>query len=123
EDVDGKDSVDIVHAIALDESGDIILAGSSLARFNHEDAPVIALQRYLPTGAIDSSFGVGGSVRFDVVAPNVTVLGDKAYSVVVDQAGRILAGGTTDGPVGSSDDFVVLRLNADGTPDGSFATG
>src|SRR3989440_9130487 len=116
----GDNSLDVVHAMAIDSGGNIILAGSSLARFNGEDAPVIALQRYTATGNLDVTFGTAGSVRLDVPAPDVTALGDKAYAVVVDEKGKILVGGTTDGPIPSSDDFVLLRFKSDGQLDGDF---
>src|SRR5207237_9221054 len=94
-------------------TGNVFLAGSSQARFAGEDAPVIALQRYAADGTLDTSFGDGGSVRLDVLAPAVTALGDKAYSVVIDQQGRILVGGTTDGQTPELEDYLLVRYKVD----------
>src|SRR6185436_17470018 len=117
---DGRHSVDVVHAMAIDPAGNIILAGSSLASFIGDFGTVIGLQRYTADGILDDSFDFDGAVRFDVPTPAVTTLGDKAYSVVINNDGRILVGGMTDGPIANSDTFVLLRFNPNGSRDAEF---
>jgi uncharacterized delta-60 repeat protein len=111
----GIDSLDILHAMAIDKDGNIILAGSTLDFSNGDIAPDIALQRYTPDGVLDIDFGNNGLVQLQLHAPALTVLGDKAYSVAVDADGTILVGGSTDGISGVSDvDFLLVRFDADG---------
>ncbi|WP_145244069.1 delta-60 repeat domain-containing protein [Urbifossiella limnaea] len=62
-------------------------------------------------GTFDPSFGVAG------VSPDL----GGAAAVVVDPLGRVVLAGTADGAGGH--DFLVTRLNPDGTPDTTFGTG
>jgi uncharacterized delta-60 repeat protein len=64
-------------------------------------------------GELDPTFGTNGLVRIDET-------GDAAAAVFVQPDGRVLVGRTN---TSNRDDLSVLRLNADGTLDASFATG
>ncbi|HEX8370596.1 MAG TPA: FG-GAP-like repeat-containing protein, partial [Pyrinomonadaceae bacterium] len=74
-------------------------------------------------GDLDFSFGVQGR-QFITVFNSQPVFGNHNYAddIVIQPDGKILvAGSAWDIPTG--DDFVILRFNADGSLDSSFADG
>lgn len=113
--------------------GDGIVIGSMIGEFAYAEAdangkvtvsayvpawpPDPAIVRYLPNGAPDSSFGVGGySIR------SLSTLDDKVRSLYVDSQGRYLAGGWHTNVINASSglDACIIRWNADGTLDATF---
>jgi uncharacterized delta-60 repeat protein len=95
---------DVIVALAVQEDGRILAAGSS---FIPGEGPKFALVRFLPDGSLDPSFGAGG-----VVIANGTV-GD----MVLLEDGRILVAGSSGG------DQLLARFLPDGSLDPSFGTG
>lgn len=71
------------------------------------------LVRYTPTGALDTHFGTNGKVVIPIGPTD-----NKGFSVAVQSDGKILLGGF--GSSGIDRDFVLVRYNADGTPDAGF---
>jgi uncharacterized delta-60 repeat protein len=96
--------------MAIDASGRIIAVGQAAK----EDAADFALVRYLPSGSVDTSFGpsVTGKVTVDFGFKDV------AEGVAIDAQGRIVVVGTSD--EGDDRDWVVARLNPNGTLDTTF---
>lgn len=95
--------------VLVQPDGKIILAGQTLGT-NWDFAAV----RYTSTGALDTSFGVGGKV--------VTQFGtgdDIAYAAALQPDGKIVLGGSA---VVANEDFAAVRYLADGTLDSSFGT-
>lgn len=80
--------------------------------------------RFLANGKLDKSFGGG-----EVTIPRPAGMNFVLASVAVDSQGRVLLAGTarqmpsntTPNPLLSS--AIVMRFNADGTPDSSFGSG
>jgi len=66
--------------------------------------------RLSSAGVLDTSFGVGG-----IAMDNLGTMGASAHDVAVQPDGKLLAVGTRTDNLG-----VVVRYNADGTPDSSF---
>ena len=96
-------------AVAIQPDGRIVTAG----RNNNTDY-VMTVTRYLPNGNIDSAFGSGG------VATGPT--GD-ANAVAIQADGKILvAGGSPDPNMGSSNEFTLIRFLSGGTPDPDFGS-
>jgi uncharacterized delta-60 repeat protein len=95
---------DPTATLALDAGGRILAAGSA------SDGTIV-LARFLPDGAVDATFGSGGTVRFPASA-------DTSISTLLrDSDGRLLL-------VGSGDDGIVLARSTDaGTPDANFGAG
>jgi uncharacterized delta-60 repeat protein len=109
--------IDTAESMAIQPNGDIVLAGtattwtiSPLASSN-----ALALARYLPTGALDTTFDAGGSIPgiVTVVPPGVTNL--NGYGVVVQSSrsnaivvssynalARFTSGGSLDTSFGGS---------------------
>ncbi len=97
-------------SLAKDSVGRYILVGMS--DDNGDNIYDIAsIVRFLPTGALDNSFGNNGIATLN--------LGKKLMitSTIVDNNDKIYVGGDI---AGSPTDALVLRLNSDGTPDSTF---
>ena len=82
--------------VLVQPDGKILTGGTGLARFN-------------PDGSVDRSFGAGGRAATNVGLQKPILLPD----------GRILAAGSIEASAGSND-FVVVRLTADGRIDSTF---
>lgn len=80
----GADPVRSVRAMKLQNDGKIIVAGSL---FTAAGDFYIALARYLPNGAIDTGFGVGGL--------STTVIGKTSVAtcLAIQEDGKIIVGG------------------------------
>lgn len=94
-------------AVTIQANGKILAAGYTQSGTKYK----FALARYRPNGSLDTSFGTGGRVTTKVGSNG------GASDVVVQANGKVVAAGT------SSDDFVLLRYNANGSLDTSFGTG
>lgn len=118
--VDISGGRDQMNAIALEEDGDIVVAGCSSPGFSRNTAVV----RFKPDGLLDEEFGNSGIVELDLASPNFD---DCANDVLIEPDGAILTGGEAevDRDDGSctAQDFIVLRLNDQGAPDASFGDG
>jgi uncharacterized delta-60 repeat protein len=73
------------------------------------------VSRFTPGGLLDSSFGSAG-VR-SILNSSDGFLPSREGSLAVAPDGRIVVGSTDEG------DLVLVRLNADGSPDASFGKG
>ncbi|WP_276504210.1 T9SS type A sorting domain-containing protein [Terrimonas pollutisoli] len=102
-------SEDLVRSIAIQADGKIILAGRTLNGGSYD----FALARYNANGSLDNSFDGDGKL--------ITAIGsglDEATSVVIQNDGKIMAGGTSFN--GNNNDFVLVRYNTDGSLDAGF---
>jgi len=95
----------------LQSDGKIVVAGYSYNGSNYDFAVV----RYNANGSPDTSFGTVGKVTTAIGAGN-----DSAYSIALQSDGKIVVAG--DSVNGGTTDFAVVRYNANGSPDTSFAT-
>ena len=94
-------------AVAVQGDGKIVVVGTNDG--NEQD---IAIARYNTDGSLDTSFDGDGKVV--VNAGN----DDEGFGVAVQTDGKIVVVGTQYS--GLDDDFLVLRLHADGSPDAGF---
>lgn len=115
-DAGGLGESDNANALAIDDSGRIIVVGS----IDDGTSVTFGVVRYLRSGELDTTFSAGdgsNGVWFtDIGADNQT---DRATAVALDSAGRIVVGGDQGGP-GAESNFAVVRLTATGAPDTSF---
>lgn len=111
-------SSDELHAIAVDSSGRVILAGTTR---DAGSTSKFAVARLLSNGNLDTSFDVDG---MQTVEFGPTLFAD-GVSVAVDSADRIVVAGDTKGPRnwGPYYDMAAARLNVDGSLDTTFADG
>jgi uncharacterized delta-60 repeat protein len=94
-------SNDFGYSVIVQADGKILLAGSSGANF--------ALARYNTNGSLDTSFDGDGKVTTSLGSSYAT-----AYSVVIQQDGKILLGGK------HREDFALARYNSNGSLDTGF---
>jgi uncharacterized delta-60 repeat protein len=108
----GKELIDFggteaASSVAIQPDGKILIEGTTSAVGEGD----LAVARLNPNGGLDSSFSGDGKLTLGYGAPN-----EFGTGVVVQQNGRIVVMGDAD----LDHDFVVSRLNADGTVDPSF---
>jgi uncharacterized delta-60 repeat protein len=102
----------LVNSMAVQTDGKIILAGYVLNNPNGYD---FALARYLPTGVLDTGFGVNGKV----ITTINTTHNDIIYKVLVQGDNKIVVVGNEADNTGLSR-IAVVRYLSDGTVDTSF---
>ena len=115
-DGDGKATLSItgdddLSSMALQSDGKIVVAGQASIGGNEN----FALARFNADGSLDGSFNGMGWVRTPI-----GTRGDRANAVVVQNDGRIVAGGSSR--VGGGRKFAVVRYNPDGTLDTTFGS-
>ncbi|HEX8520714.1 MAG TPA: hypothetical protein VF669_00575 [Tepidisphaeraceae bacterium] len=76
-----------------------------------------AIARYQSDGSLDATFGGDGKITIDLGTPS-----DRAMNISLRPDGKILLLGVTAGS-GSAWQFAVVRLNANGSTDTTFANG
>jgi uncharacterized delta-60 repeat protein len=98
---------------AIQQDGKIICVGSIGTAFTGSDFITIRLNQ---NGTVDPSFGNGGYV--------ITAFGeaDRATCIAIQKDGKILIAGYSGPASRKENDFVIARLNQDGTPDLGFDT-
>lgn len=98
---------DCCTAAIRQSDGKFLLTGRTFNGLDY-DIPIL---RYSPDGELDNTFGTGGITTFDIG-------NDFAKAIALQQDGKILVAGYTT--ISSISEIIVLRFNADGTPDSSF---
>jgi uncharacterized delta-60 repeat protein len=99
-------------AVTVQQDGKILTAGYFRSNFSGPSGADITMLRFTADGVPDASFA--GSGRLLIPSPTVN---EFLMSVAVQADGRIVAGGS------SASDFLVMRFNADGSPDLTFGGG
>lgn len=95
---------DLITQLSVQPDGKIVAGGYT----SSENFPWMCLVRYMPNGAIDTSFGVNGIViNNDDNSRNCTIARQND--------GKYLIAGCVDGIY-----FLIIRYNTDGTKDTSF---
>jgi uncharacterized delta-60 repeat protein len=112
----GSWTQDSASSLALMPDGRAVVAGYT--NVDLEDT-FMAVARYLPSGALDTTFDGDGmaSVQFPAVPPGIGS-GASAESVLLQPDGRVVLVGYLT--VFQGEFFALARLNADGSPDTSF---
>ncbi|KQP53645.1 cadherin-like domain-containing protein, partial [Methylobacterium sp. Leaf108] len=103
-------SGDFGQSVTVQADGKIVVAGYGIGSGGNTDFAVV---RYNADGSLDTGFGAGGKV----LTP-VGTSGDFGYSVTVQADGKIVVVGYGAGS--GSDDFAVVRYNANGSLDTTF---
>ncbi len=99
--------------VILLPDGKIITGGSFYNFANTSNLWDIQVQRFLPNGVADSSFGVQGSSL-------IHRSGDELLALSLQNDGKILIAGFNGS--GSNYDVLAVRLNTDGSIDSTFGT-
>ncbi|MBF4517862.1 T9SS type A sorting domain-containing protein [Flavobacterium sp. ANB] len=113
--IPGAPGNNLVNDSVLQSDGKIILAGNSNS---YADGSAFLLARYLPNGALDTTFGTGGYVT--------TLVGNHCtgQSVSLQTDGKIVVAGSTYIPsqLGVRSDIMIVRYNENGSLDTTFDT-
>ena len=105
-----------IAAIHIADDGGILAAGFARENVGARTSR-LAIARYLPDGTEDAaSFGRYGSVKLEAIDG----MDEAAYALAVQPDGKIIVAGEGVTEIGGDPHFLVVRLNANGTPDGSF---
>ncbi len=98
--------------LVVQPDGKIILVGSIFKNATNFD---IGIVRCKQDGSLDSSFGLNGLVRVDLMN------NDYCNSVVLQPDGKILVTGVSGNSIYYKQDAFVIRVNTDGNLDSGFA--
>ena len=101
------------RAIVRQFDGKLVIAGECFDANNVDVA--FCIRRLLPTGSVDTSFGVGGTRNVMLVAPI-----SKPAAMALQADGKILVAGSCQSST-STLDFCMLRLTTNGALDTSGA--
>jgi uncharacterized delta-60 repeat protein len=104
-------------AVTVDLSGRILLGGSdTVPGSNGKTRTGGQLTRLTPAGALDTAFGVGGSVTQDFGANGAQFTALAVYPAGTPHAGEVLAAGTNSVPPPTlSSDLVLARYQSETT--------
>jgi len=105
----------VVSGLAIDASGNIVLAGVGYAP--SAGPSLFGAVRLRSTGTLDATFGSGGVAQVPIANPNGI---NDLVGVGIDSAGRIVLGGTTEDAF-SQPNGMVVRLTSAGVLDPTFA--
>ncbi|HII75787.1 MAG TPA: hypothetical protein HA264_01785 [Methanolinea sp.] len=104
-------STDIGFGVVWESDGGIFVAGET-ANATHQDALVI---HYTPEGVYDTRFA--GTGLFTYGGTNM----DRLFACALQPDGKILVTGSS--AANEKEDLLLLRMNHDGTLDGTFGVG
>jgi uncharacterized delta-60 repeat protein len=114
---DTGDGFMYVNDVAVQPDGKVVVAGAFTPTGQFPDGSDFMLIRYTAGGAPDPSFGGDG-----IVTTDFTGFYDGAVDVAVTPAGKIVAvGWASTASTTSFTDHALVRYNADGSLDDSFA--
>lgn len=106
---------DQCNAVGLQSDGKIISAG-----YTDAAGPArVAVTRHTTSGALDTTFGDHGKVMIDASLGPAAESSVQALVVLPDD--KLLLAGNAGGTFNNID-FLLMRLNADGSPDTQFGT-
>jgi uncharacterized delta-60 repeat protein len=103
---------DEAEAVAIQKDGKLVAGGWATVGGKKR----FAAARYLPSGALDASFGSGGKVTTSIANSD-----DEAAAVAVQKDGKIVLAGKS--LIGSNNAFGLLRYTKTGALDTGFGTG
>lgn len=112
-------SLDLGSALVIQSDGKLVAAGHTTNAVGTTSTD-FALARYNVNGTLDSTFGTGGKITTPVGG---TDSDDRAFSLVAQTDGKLVAAGYASLGIATGDDFGLVRYNADGTLDTTFGTG
>lgn len=110
---------DRFYDLAFAADGSYYAVGSLADSIDATSDAKFAIAKYKASGELDTSFGKSGYVIHNVA---VGASGEAARSVLVQADGKIIVAGPVEaaGADARDRDIAVLRLNTDGSLDGSF---
>jgi len=104
---------DFIASLAIDTLGRIIAGGYSGIPWNSGNPQKFTLARYLPSGALDSTFGSRGIVKLTIGIVS------RVNAIAIDKSGKIVAGGIS-GMSRNNSVFTIARFDSTGHLDSTF---
>jgi uncharacterized delta-60 repeat protein len=98
---------DSAAGVVLQADGKLLVGGSAGGDF--------AIVRYNVNGTVDATFGTNGVITTNL-GPGI----DVAIGIAAQADGKIVVGGHATSAVNGSQDFALVRYNADGSLDATF---
>lgn len=105
----------VARDVAIQNNDGIVMVGHALRDVPGSDDSDFAVARLTPDGLLDGSFGQGGMLLLDIAGKK-----DVAQHVALQADGRIVLTGTLGGGFIEEEDFVAVRLMANGAADPTF---
>lgn len=120
-DIAGGGRADEAHAVLIQTSGKIVVAGAAEdSGGDHQD---FALARYTTEGLLDTTFGSSGRATQDISRNPSLKINDLAYGLDEQSDGKlVLAGIVETADVTNVTDIGLARFSADGILDTTFGT-
>jgi uncharacterized delta-60 repeat protein len=103
-------AIDSGHSVIQQANGKLVVVGESWNGSNYD----FSLVRLNTDGTLDTNFGNGGKLLMPVGSDR-----DDGWSVIQQADGKLVVAGYSSN--GNNYDFSLIRLNADGSLDTSFA--
>ncbi len=111
---DGSGDFDQARSVIQQADGKLVVAG--WGENSGEDFRLIRLNA---DGSLDTTFGTGGTVLQQVDPPVSPIPADRGYSVIQQADGKLVVAGYSG--LSTTQDFSLIRLNANGSLDTSFS--
>lgn len=102
------------HSVVIQSDGKIVAAGYAFISGTSND---FALARYNTNGSLDTSFDVDGKVT----TAFGTSTNDRAFSIAIQNDGKILVAGYNTDIISTQRDFAITRYNINGSIDTAFS--
>lgn len=123
-------SYEEAQVIEVLSDGKILVGGHSSRNYllSPNYSTDFAVVRYLPNGALDTSFGINGKFTYNFGTHSIPNQGpysdDFAIAIKINSDGKIIIGGSTTSGESWEDysNLGVISLNADGTLDTDFGS-
>ena len=106
---------DQCNAVGVQSTGKVVSAGYTSA----DGANRIMVTRHTALGALDATFAGGGKIKIDASLNPAADSSVQAMLVLPDD--KLLLAGNAGGAFNNVE-FLLMRLNADGTPDDTFGS-
>lgn len=106
-------NIAIAHDLTVQPDDKIVVAGRANTSGTDPSSYDVAVARYHPDGSLDENFGDQGEVTFDIYGDF-----DMIRTVALEEDGKIVIGGFAT--TGTGRDFLLIRLNTDGSLDMDF---
>jgi uncharacterized delta-60 repeat protein len=102
--------------VAIQPNGDIVAVGNVAVTNTTSDSLFIA--RFLPNGALDTTFGTGGKVFVTITSSSP----EAAEAVAIQPDGKIVVAGYADSGTSGNSQFALIRLTTAGSLDSTFGS-
>lgn len=113
----GGYDTDLAQAVALQKDGKIVVVGSVEVA---DGARIWGIARYTTSGKLDTTFA-GGIGKKTISPSRFPRVSDEVRGVAIQSDGKIvIVGHIENGNTSGYHDFVVVRLNKDGSTDTTF---